>query len=560
MKREEEVSIVMRTLQGALCMILLALLLTMPASSQTKGMRIFNPRTNEVESVKGYENSYAVCIGIDEYEHWPRLGCAVADAEAMQEKLIEHGFAEARLITNREATRDAILSGIAWLGKVAGREDRAVIYFSGHGETVEGRTKDVGYIIPVDCPREDYYVNAISMAKIKEATEEIKAKHILYVMDCCYSGIALMTRGADEAFMIEMTRDPCVYMITAGKAGEEALETGGHGIFTYYVLRGLDGEADYDKNGVVSGTELGLYSNKWVSFEARQRNKSQTPQFGRLDGEGEIVFVPRVEERVEEETEPPDREKSPQPPLQGGEKVSEIVNQKSKIGKDGAPMVLIPAGEFQMGSNDGDDDEKPVHTVYLDAFYMDVYEVTNALYKKFMDATGHKAPVYWNDSGYNAPNQPVVGVTWHDAKAYAGWAGKRLPTEAEWEKAARGGLAGKKYPWGDSITHDDANFSGAVGKDGWDVSAPVGSFAPNGYGLYDMAGNVREWCADWYDEDYYSKSPRRNPTGPRSGTYCVLRGGSWYNSYFHLRVASRYREESMGTYYNVGFRCVEDAE
>ena len=147
-----------------------------------------------------------------------------------------------------------------------------------------------------------------------------------------------------------------------------------------------------------------------------------------------------------------------------------------KTGKDGAEMVLIPAGEFQMGSNYGYNDEKPVHTVYLDAFYMDKYEVTNALYKKFMDATGHKAPAYWNDSSYNAPDQPVLGVSWNDAKAYAEWAGKRLPTEAEWEKAARGGLVGKKYPWGDSISHDDANYGGTGGKDKWDGTSPVGSF------------------------------------------------------------------------------------
>jgi sulfatase modifying factor 1 len=208
-------------------------------------------------------------------------------------------------------------------------------------------------------------------------------------------------------------------------------------------------------------------------------------------------------------------------------------------GKDGAPMVLIPAGDFQMGSNDSDD-EKPVHTVYLDAFYIDIYEVTNAQYKKFMDATKYKEPNYWNDSKFNAPNHPVVGVRWNDAVAYTKWAGKRLPTEAEWEKAARGGLVGKKYPWGDNLTHDDANYSGTGGKDKWVNTSPVGSFAPNGYGLYDMAGNVWEWCADWYDSKYYASSPKSNPKGPSSGERAVLRGGSWYFSFdSYLRVADR---------------------
>jgi formylglycine-generating enzyme required for sulfatase activity len=225
--------------------------------------------------------------------------------------------------------------------------------------------------------------------------------------------------------------------------------------------------------------------------------------------------------------------------------------------EDGAPMVLIPAGEFQMGSNDGEGNQKPIHTVYLDAFYIDKYEVTNAQYKKFMDATGYKAPESWNDSNYNAPNQPVIGVSWDDAKAYADWAGERLPTEAEWEKAARGGLVGKRYPWGDNITHDNANYDGTGGKDIWEFTSPVGSFAPNGYGLYDMAGNVWEWCADWYDSNYYASSPKSNPTGPNSGLSRVLRGGSWYDGNgLTLRTAYRDYNDPTTTDYGLGFRCV----
>jgi formylglycine-generating enzyme required for sulfatase activity len=225
--------------------------------------------------------------------------------------------------------------------------------------------------------------------------------------------------------------------------------------------------------------------------------------------------------------------------------------------KDDAPMVLIPAGEFQMGDSlDGMSLALPVHTVYLDAFYIDIYEVTNAQYKKFMDAKGYEAPYYWNDPNYNAPNNPVVGVSWNDAKAYADWVGKRLPTEAEWEKSARGGLVGKRYPWGDTLTRDDANYDGTGGKDVWITSSPVGSFAPNGYGLYDMAGNVYEWCADWYDDNYYANSPKSNPTGPSSGKYRVLRGGSWGNGGSALCVSSRRENARTTTGCFVGFRCV----
>ncbi|MCD6506169.1 PEGA domain-containing protein [Candidatus Poribacteria bacterium] len=219
-------------------------------------------------------------------------------------------------------------------------------------------------------------------------------------------------------------------------------------------------------------------------------------------------------------------------------------------GKDGAPMVLIPAGEFQMGDhfNEGGFDERPVHTVYLDAFYIDKYEVTNELYARFLndigrneDDEGHQlldindsdcliefvGGQYRPKAGYE--NHPVIEVSWWGAKAYAEWAGKRLPTEAEWEKAARGGLVGKRYVWGDEMPPRQlvGNFADETAKrkypgwtivegydDGYVGTAPVGSFVPNGYGLYDMAGNVWEWCADWYDENYYSRSPRRNPKGP----------------------------------------------
>ena len=248
----------------------------------------------------------------------------------------------------------------------------------------------------------------------------------------------------------------------------------------------------------------------------------------------------------------------------------------------GTLMVLIPAGEFQMGSNDGSGDERPVHTVYLNAFYMDIYEVTNAEFKAFVDANpqwgqGRISSRYhngdylsgWDEDDYPAgkDDHPVTWVSWYAAAAYAQWAEKRLPTEAEWEKAARGGLADKAYPWGDNLTHDNANDWGTGGRDQWDQStAPVGSFDPNGYGLYDMAGNVWEWCLDEYDANFYAMSDRNNPIASDTIAYImynftsvttarVLRGGSWYFSDYYLRVAIRLRVNPSVTLYNVGFRC-----
>jgi iron(II)-dependent oxidoreductase len=231
------------------------------------------------------------------------------------------------------------------------------------------------------------------------------------------------------------------------------------------------------------------------------------------------------------------------------------INKSSSV-----DMPYIPAGWFLMGSPEGEGyyDEHPQHKVWVDAFWIDKCEVTNAQYEKFMKATGHEAPAFWNDDRFNKPEQPVVGVSWDDAVAYCRWAGKRLPTEAEWEKAARGGLVGKIYPWGDRISHDNANYGGTGGRDRWGGTSPVGSFPPNGYGLYDMVDNVEEWCADWYDKNYYHRSPERNPKGPNTGDRRVLRGDSCNSFPNYLRCADRSSDEPAPTNHGIGFRCSQD--
>jgi len=228
-------------------------------------------------------------------------------------------------------------------------------------------------------------------------------------------------------------------------------------------------------------------------------------------------------------------------------------------------MVYVPAGEFIMGSDDGASYEQPVHTVYLDAFYIDKTEVTNAQYRVCVEAGACNAPLdttYYDNANYT--QHPVVYVFWNDADAYCRWTGKRLPTEAEWEKAARG-MDERKYPWGNTFDGERLNFcdrncefdwKDAGTDDGYAQTAPVGSFQAGASpcGALDMAGNVAEWVADWYDGDYYNRSPSRNPPGPDSGPGWVMRGGSWIDIVELVRSDARNFRPTY-TDFSIGFRC-----
>jgi len=233
--------------------------------------------------------------------------------------------------------------------------------------------------------------------------------------------------------------------------------------------------------------------------------------------------------------------------------------------KDGAAMVYIPAGEFIMGTSDEQidvligrfpslrrswfDSEKPQHTVYLDGYRIYKHEVTVAQYRQFCQETGHRMlevpPDGWED------DHPIVNVRWHDAAAYSQWAGVELPTEAQWEKAARG-TDSRLWPWGNEWDNHKCNSVGTVGK-----TTPVGRYplGASPYGVMDMAGNVWEWCADWYDDNYYRNAPSHNPPGPASGTRRVLRGGSWRYVPSTVRVANRYSASPVSSSLSMGFRC-----
>ena len=230
---------------------------------------------------------------------------------------------------------------------------------------------------------------------------------------------------------------------------------------------------------------------------------------------------------------------------------STTLNQINSHEKAPADMVYLPGGTFAMGNNQGKLNEQPVHEVVIKPFYIDIHEVTVSQYATFLEETGHKQPAYWQPE-LDRPDDPVVGITWNDALAYATWSGKRLPTEAEWEYAARGGALDKTYPWGDQPDRKYANFSSSG-------IAPVKRFEPNGYGIYDMIGNVWEWCSDWYSDDYYRVASRNNPQGPFTGTHKVLRGGTWYSNEEQIRITNRYYSLPEIKSFHIGFRCVKEA-
>jgi len=249
-------------------------------------------------------------------------------------------------------------------------------------------------------------------------------------------------------------------------------------------------------------------------------------------------------------------------------------------------MVRLPAGTFTMGCVDNDSQclswEKPAHSVTVSAFWMDQHLVTVAEYEKCVNAEACKTPMtttdqwaeFYNWNNTERANHPVNGVTWHDANTYCRWRGKRLPTEAEYEFALRDGKKGKINPWGDSALppHQYGNYADEKLKsrypkwptlfkgyrDGYSGTSPICTFAKSHFGLCDISGNVWEWCADWFDEKYYSSSPADNPAGPAVGQFRVLRGGGFALGWGAQRASVRYKEKFFSQGFDLGFRCVQD--
>lgn len=492
---------------------------------------------------------YALFFANTNYQNNPDFGDLknpIRDAETIAKELREmYGFSTQVYKDRDQATIFRILE--QWHQKAFGPQDQLFIFFSGHG-TFRELTKK-GYFVPKS--RSNDFGSYIELTDLGNIITQIPCRHILLAVDACYSGtidqeIAFKGNFQRPGESKSTERDKLIYrqlrnqsrlLITSG--GKQRTPDGKqHSPFADAIIKKLRATYTY-------GDGLCTFQDLLSQLE----RVSPTPHQGELPAheQGGFVFAA-------EGVDPP------------------------PIKPDLDHMVFVQGGTFQMGSKDGESDETR-HSVTLSDYYIARHEVTFEEYDRFCQATGKEEP---NDRGWGRGKRPVIAISWYDAVDYCNWLssqqslqkvytingtsvtanwqanGYRLPTEAEWEYAARS--RGKDHKWaGTSKETELASFGnyyegGKKGKDSYEYTSPVGSFKTNDLGLFDMSGNVWEWCWDWYDKYYYAKSPKSNPIGSNTGSARVLRGGSWYNSPASLRCAYRVNDTPGNRDRYIGFR------
>lgn len=494
----------------------------------------------------------AFVVGIGTYDNLAadkQLTNAVNDAEGVSAKLSQIGFQVTRAPNLKRAAFNEKWQNV--LDSLTA-DDTFVLFFSGHGVQVDGQN----YLLPRDIPDIEYgrqaqlTREAISLNELLtdlSTGDRPHPKHSVVILDACRDN-PLVPPGykslSTSRGLANVPESAGIFVMYAAASNTTALDrlsssdTSKYLVFTRTLLPLIE-----RKDLSIQELSNDLKNQVWKL--AQRAKRMQRPAY--YDGiVGDRFCLPGCAMEADNAT-------SAQPGL-----------PNEKIGKDGAPMVLIPGGEFWIGSSAGEGrtGEHPRHQVMLDGFYMDKFEVTVERYFQFIQAKNWLKPDYWDLVVKRKHwNLPVIGVDWLDAKAYCEWAAKRLPTEAEWEKAARG-TDGRTYPWGNgSPTARRANFGKETTHNVYDDRlAPVDSHetGKSPYGLYQMAGNAYEWTADWYDEFYYGKGTRRNPSGPQNGQYRVLRGGSWSHESDLIRSALRNRTSPTLRNDFIGFRCAQD--
>jgi formylglycine-generating enzyme required for sulfatase activity len=563
-----------------------------------------------------YQESHALLIGVSAYNNGlPVLPGVIDDISAVKAALEDNGFDVTEKMDPDNAHLE--LDFIQFIGKYGQSPDnRLLFYFAGHGHTVKmPYGEEFGYLCPIDAPNPatdsiDFQQKAMPMEHIMTFAKQIKSKHALFVFDACFSGSIFGISRAIPEIISYKAKEPVRQFITSGSAEESVPDKS---IFCTQFIKGIQGGADGNKDGYVTGTELGEFlQNTVVNYSSNY----QHPQYGKIRDpnldKGDFVFVLNSanshailepEQNIEKEqththigkleltsqipgfifiddayvkyvnintpvtldslTEGPHKIKI------SGEETQErkimiypgqtdsVTFEKKKqkmIASDNFNMIFVEGGTFQMGSEKGSSLESPVHQVTLNNFYIGQYEVTQ---KQWQDVMGNN-PSKFNDCS----NCPVENVSWDDVQEFLKNLNKktgknyRLPTEAEWEFAACGGNASNGYEYSGSKEPDEVAWYNSTSDD---KTHPVGLKKPNELGIYDMSGNVWEWCSDFFDNNYYLDSPQKNPMGPTKSNKHILRGGSYECSASTIRTKCREKTfpNDKGSY--LGFRiCLSE--
>ena len=548
----------------------------------TRGQKVVSVKVGGTERSL-YQGSFALVIGASAYASgtgWATLPGVERDLVQVRQTLEAQGF-EVEVVKN--PTRKQFFAALDLFIEQHGyeSENRLVVYFAGHGYTgkaVDGR--EMGYVVPVDAPNPDrersaFNRMAVSMNEMINFAERIQAKHALFLFDSCFSGSVFKLRGPVPDAIAEKATRPVRQFITSGTAGQAVPD---QSEFCRAFVKGLtENKADLNGDGYVTGSELGSYLEDYVTGATR---RAQTPQWGKILNpelnEGDFVFKTRSSgggnppqpgtsseaptrtnealfwESIKNSSDVEDfREylrKYPEGEFAGLARnrvakltpapvpVKPVLTAGSRAQYGGMEFVYIPAGSFEMGSSESEwkealrncgsgcseewfSREAPKHRVTIrEGFYLGRYEVTQGEWERIMGS---------NPSNFKGnPKLPVEKVSWEDAQAFIkklnereGREVYRLPREAEWEYACRAGTSGEYAGNLDGMGWYSGNAGGKT--------HAVGEKSPNGWGLYDMHGNVLEWCGDWYDSSYYQKSPSEDPRGPSEGSGRVIRGGSW---------------------------------
>jgi len=506
---------------------------------------------------------YALVIGIDDYEALGKLKTCRADAKALAKVLVENcAFPRENVVLltdDQEERKDVPTWGMMrvaakQMATLPERDDTVLIFFSGHGVTVDGE----GYLVPLDGDG----TGGIALSWLKAQLGKCKARTKFLVLDACHAGSAAKGVGGIAR---DVAKASGLVMLLSCSANQVSYpdEATGHSVFSQHLIAGLAGAADANKDKAITHDELFAHVKKRVNKWCLKTRKTQTPVlFGEVAGpltlaklvEGKPFVLPGARG---------------QPPRRGDVKAyadwpfdaaEARRRQKVTAAALGVPvektvdlgggvkleLVLIPAGEFLMGSpgteDERDGDEGPQHRVRItNPFYIGKHEITQEQWERVMGS---------NPSHFKGAENPVEQVSWSDCQEFAKKLSAKfdgltfaLPTEAEWEYACRAGT-GTPFHTGETIATDQANYGGNYtyggGRKGvWrKKTAPVGSFRPNAFGLFDVHGNVWEWCQDWY-ADNYPAGAQTDPTGPARGEYRVLRGGSWFSRPRFCRSATR---------------------